>query len=183
MAARIWSSAISGLVWKRISAGTPALARRSRSSALAAVLTRHADRMTSLLGETRIIDDPGPDGAVPLNLRQNLGAHHGQQRLIGPVRLGDKGVKGWVSGLHAARLHARGDRLDALALTGQEQTRAGGLQRCRSIRVTEHARQLLHISCKARFPRFCAIPVIHPSRRHEIPPRDRITNPTPTQNF
>jgi len=27
---------------------------------------------------------------------------------------------------------------------------------------------VLHISCKARFPRFCAIPVIHPSLRHEI---------------
>ena len=137
-------------------------------AALAAVLTRNPDRMTSLLGETRIIDDPGPDGAVPLNLRQNLGAHHGQQRLIGPVRLGNKVVQGLVSCLDATRLHARGDRLDALALTGQDQARAVGLQGRRSIRVTEHARQTLHISYKARLSCFCAVPVIHPSLRHEI---------------
>ena len=68
-------NAISGLVWKQTSSGTPAMSRRAGSAArrlrqadrnlaivllaqLTAILLCHADRVAALLGKSGVVDDP-----------------------------------------------------------------------------------------------------------------------------
>ncbi len=49
---------------------------------LATILPRDADRVLSLLGEARIIDDPRLDRPVPRDLRQNQFAYLCQHHLV-----------------------------------------------------------------------------------------------------
>ena len=89
---------------------------------LATVLPCHADRMRAFLREAGVVDDPGADRPMPLDGGHHLLAHGGQHGLIGPVGLGDEVVQRLVRGLHPTGFHARGHRLDALAIAGKQQS-------------------------------------------------------------
>ena len=81
-AARSWSSAICGLVWKTTSSGTPASARRSGSS------THSCGRW-----HAGVVDDQRPDRAAPLDDGQDTGAHHREHCVVGPQRFRHHAVK------------------------------------------------------------------------------------------
>src|SRR5580658_1804807 len=57
---------------------------------LAAILPPDPDRMPSLLGEARVIDDPSLDRSVTLYLRQHQSADLGQNPLVRPVAFPNK---------------------------------------------------------------------------------------------
>ena len=54
---------------------------------LAAILPRHPHRVRALLGEAGVIDNPVQHRPLPLDCRQHLRPHRGQDRRIVPVRL------------------------------------------------------------------------------------------------
>ena len=83
-----------------------------------------------------------------LNDRQGARLHGGEHRLVGPVRLRHEVVQRLMCCLYTPRLHARGHRLDALAITGQQQSRAIRLKRRRAIGVTKRQRDRLNIGGK-----------------------------------
>src|SRR6185437_10584676 len=56
---------------------------------LPAILTRHTDRVRSLLGKTGVIDDPRFDRSMALYRRQYHLTHFGQNTLVRPRRLAD----------------------------------------------------------------------------------------------
>ena len=116
---------------------------------VAAVLPGDADRMHAFLRNAGVVDHPAADPAAPLDDRQHMGAHGGQQRVVGPVRLGDEMMQRLVRRLDTPRLHARRHRLDALAGAGQQQARAVGPERRCAVGVPERARQSLDIDAKA----------------------------------
>ena len=57
---------------------------------LPAILVRHPDRMPSLLGKARIVDDPRLDRSVTLDRRQHHLTHLGQHRRIRPPTLANE---------------------------------------------------------------------------------------------
>jgi hypothetical protein len=96
---------------------------------LAAVLPRHTHGMLALLGKAAVIDDPVRHRPMPLERRQHLCPHCGQQRRIVPLGLRHHMVQRLVFGLYMRRIEPGGHRLDALALAGQQQTGAVGPRR------------------------------------------------------
>src|SRR4051812_37228121 len=118
---------------------------------LAAILTRHPDRVPALLGEAGIVDDPGLDGPSTLEGGQDQVAHLGEHGRIGPRRLTDEMQQRLVLGGGPGRSCHRGHRFYALALGRHEQARAVVPQRCGSIGVTDGISQRLDIGSKPRF--------------------------------
>ena len=57
---------------------------------LPAKLPRHPNRMLTLLGKAGIVDDPGLDRIVPLDMWQHHLAHLGQHLLVRPLSLTDE---------------------------------------------------------------------------------------------
>ena len=106
--------------------------------------------MRTLLLKPRVVDDPGFDASVRRKRRRRKFANLRQHRLIRPPRLPDEVQQRLMRRRRARRRHHRGDRLDALALAGHQQTGAIIHQRARSVRVPEHARQTVHVSHKPR---------------------------------
>jgi len=90
---------------------------------LSTVLPCHTNRMLALFGYAGVVDDQRPDRAVPLYDGQHVGAHCGEHHVIRPVGLRYEMMQRLMRSLHASRLHTRSDRLDALAITGQQQSR------------------------------------------------------------
>ena len=101
--------------------------------------------MLALLGEASIVNDPRYHRSVLLHRCQDLPAHFIQQSLVTPGRLGHQMVQGLPCSLHIVRTKSRSHRLDALSLTGQQQTFAVVLQRRVSIFVSRGSRQAFHI--------------------------------------
>jgi hypothetical protein len=60
---------------------------------LTAILPGDADRMNALLGESRVVDDPGAYPAALLNGWKDIGSNPPQQILLRPVSVGDKMVQ------------------------------------------------------------------------------------------
>jgi hypothetical protein len=118
---------------------------------LPAILPRHADRLRALLGVAGVVDDPGVDRAVLLDGWQHLAAHRGQHRLVRPVRLGDQMMQRLLRRLHPLRLQPGRHRLDALALTRQQQPGAVGLERRGAISVAEFRNQRIEIGVETGF--------------------------------
>ena len=73
---------------------------------LAAILPGDADRMNALLGESRVVDDPGDYPAALLDGGKNKGSNPSQQVLLRPVGVGDKMVQRLMRALDAAGLDA-----------------------------------------------------------------------------
>jgi len=112
---------------------------------LATVLPRHAYRVPALLGKAGVVDDPGRDRT---ERRQHLVACCGQKRLIRPGRLGDEMVQRLVRSTHPLGPDPSRHRLDALALTRQDQAAAVSGERLRAISVRQGARKGFDVSCK-----------------------------------
>ena len=69
---------------------------------LTAILPGDADRMNALLGESRVVDDPGAYPAALLDGRKDKGSNPPQQILLRPVGVGDKMVQRLMRALDAA---------------------------------------------------------------------------------
>ncbi len=91
---------------------------------LAAVLPRHANRMLTFLRKRRAIDDPISNRPVLLDRRHHLLAHRMQHCRVIPLSLGHHVMQRLMCGLDLSRFHPGRHRLDALALTRQQQPRA-----------------------------------------------------------
>jgi hypothetical protein len=57
---------------------------------LTAILTRHPDRMTPLLGKAGIVDDPGFNRTAGFDNRQDQLLYPAENPLLRPRRVGDK---------------------------------------------------------------------------------------------
>src|SRR5271166_1157606 len=106
--------------------------------------------MRTLLLKPRVVDDPGFHASVRGKRRRRKVANLRQHRLIRPRRLPNEVQQRLMRRRDTRRRHHRGDRLDALALAGHQQTGAIIHQRARSVRMPEHARQTVHVSRKPR---------------------------------
>ena len=106
-----------------------------------------------MLGEAGVIDNPVQHRPVPLDRRQHLRPHRGQDRCIVPRRLGHHVVQRLMFGLHMGGVEPRCHRLDALALAGQQQAGAIGARRGRAAGMPQHSGNRIQIS---RQPRFAA---------------------------
>lgn len=84
--------------------------------------------MASLLGKSRIIDYPCHHGSTLQHGREDKSKTEVQNLLIAPRGIGYQMVQRLVHPSHVVRRQASGHRLDALALTGQQQTRAAILE-------------------------------------------------------
>jgi hypothetical protein len=107
--------------------------------------------MPTLLGKAGIVDDPGHDRTVPLDLWQYHLAHLGQHLRVRPLSLTDKMQQRLMLGRRAIRRRDRRHRLHALALARHQQPGAIMPQRLLAVLVTNHARKPLDISRKSRF--------------------------------
>src|ERR1700674_2708615 len=118
---------------------------------LPAVLGRHPNRMPSLLGKARVVDDPGRDRSMTLDLRQHHLANLGQNRLVRPSPLADKMQQRLMLCRSSPRRRDRSHRLNALALTRHHQAPAIVAQWPSPIRMPDHAHKTLDIVRKPRF--------------------------------
>jgi hypothetical protein len=80
--------------------------------------------MLPLLGKTRVVYDPRHDWAVFLHGWQHISPHFGQHLFVVPGRVGHQVMQGLVHATNIMWSQARSHRLDALAFTGQQQSRA-----------------------------------------------------------
>ena len=107
--------------------------------------------MPTLLGKAGIVDDPGHDRTVPLDLWQYHLAHLGQHLLVRPLSRADKMQQRLMLGGRAIRRRDRRHRLNALALARHQQAGAIMQQRFLAVFVANHARKPLDIPRKSRF--------------------------------
>ncbi len=118
---------------------------------LTAVLVRHPNRMPPLLRKARVVDDPGLDRSVTLDLRQHHLTHFAQHIVVGPPPFTDKMQQRLMLRGRAPRRRDRRHRLYTLALTRHHQSQAIVVQRTRPIRVSDHTHKPLDIARKPRF--------------------------------
>jgi len=131
-----------------------------------AVLSRHADRVSPLLGEAGVIHDPGGDGP---ERRQDVVPHRGQQRVVGPGGLGDEMVQRLVRGADLLGVDPGRHGLDTLALAGQDQTTAVGAERRLAIGMRQGAAHRSDVIRKPLLQRPCRHTMLsHPQTRVAI---------------
>ena len=118
---------------------------------LAAILPCHPYRMPALLGKARVVDDPGLDRPMPLDLRQHHLAHLGQDLLVRPAPFADKMQQRLMLRRRPLRCRHRRHRLYALALARHHQANAVIPQRPGPVRMADHAHKSLDIRRKSRF--------------------------------
>ena len=116
----------------------------------AAILPRDADRMGPLFRNARVVHDPGFDGALSLEGRQNQLENLTQDRLVRPGRFADQMQKRLMFGRDACRRNNRRHRLDALALAGHQQPDAIIVQGLGPIGMPDHFNKSLDIGGKTR---------------------------------
>src|SRR5215208_3965482 len=119
---------------------------------LAAILTRHPDRVTALLWKAGVVDDPGLDRAAAFDDRQGQLLYPAENSLVRPRRVGNKMQQRLVLGRDPGRCRYRRNRLDALAFSRQQQTPAIITQWCRPIRMPDHLGERLNIGAKPFLP-------------------------------
>ena len=107
--------------------------------------------MRARLGEAGVVDDPGLDRTVLLHGGQHARADHGEHRGIRPVGLGDQVVHRLMRCLHPAGLDPGSHRLDALAVTRQQQAGAVAPNRGDAVGMAERRTKRLDIGRKPRF--------------------------------
>jgi hypothetical protein len=103
----------------------------------------------ALLGDAGVVDHPAADGPLLLDDGQHTGADGGQERLVGPVGLGDEMVQRLMGGLDAPGLDAGRYGFDALASARQQQARAIRPERRDPVSVPERAAECLDIGAQA----------------------------------
>src|SRR5208282_3933906 len=89
---------------------------------LTAILMSHADRMFSLLGKSRVIDDRNFDRPVPLHQRLNFFTHLVQHVRVGPLRLANKMQQRLMLWLYPRRRRDRRQWFHALAASRDYQS-------------------------------------------------------------
>ena len=109
--------------------------------------------MSALLGEAGVIDNPVKHRPMPLDRRQHLRPHRGQDRRIVPVRRCHHGVQRLMFGLHVRRFQARGHWFNALARARQQQAGAIGAYRGRPARMPQHSGNRIQIGRQPGFAR------------------------------
>ena len=136
---------------------------------VAAILPRHPNRMSPLLGKARVVDDPGRDRAMPLDRRQYLLPHLRQHAFVRPTARADEMQQRLMLCRHPRRLCHSRQRLHALALARQHQAKAIVAQRTFTVLVPDHARKPIHIPLK---PRSTVISKVHlsPHAGRKSPP-------------
>ena len=107
---------------------------------------RHADRMGSVFGKGSVVDDPGLNRAVPLDLGQHHLAHLGQHHLVRPRAFRHEMQQRLVLGADTLRRRRCCDRLNALPFAGQKQTRAIVAHRPDPGRMPDHFRKPIEIA-------------------------------------
>jgi hypothetical protein len=113
--------------------------------------------MLSLLGEARIVDDPGPDWSMTLDPRQYHLANFGHDLLVGPAALPDKMQQRLMLRRCSPRRRDRRHRFNALASDRHHQACAIVTQWAGTIRVPDHAHKSIDVVPKPpinalRFP-------------------------------
>ena len=107
---------------------------------LSAILVRHADRVFALLGEGRVINDPGHDGRGLLHRLQHAAPHGGEQGVVVPRRVGDQMMQRLVRTANVVRGEACRHRLHAICARWAVGDRGNKLSRARCGRhVSRHA--------------------------------------------
>jgi hypothetical protein len=101
--------------------------------------------MRALLGKAAVVDDPVRHRSMPLDRRQHLCPHRGQHRRIVPLGLRHHVVQRLVLGLHMRGVKPCCHRLDALALTGQQQAGAISLRCGRAAGMSQHTGDRIQI--------------------------------------
>src|ERR1700688_4619348 len=99
-------------------------------------------------GISGIVDDPGLDRTVPLDLWHHHLAHLGQHLLVRPLSLADEMQQRLMLGRRAMRRRDRRHLLNALALARHQQAGAIMPQRFLAVLVANHARKALDIPRK-----------------------------------
>src|ERR1019366_5450099 len=122
---------------------------------LAAILPRYPDRVPPLLGKAGVVDDPGFNRPVTLDLRQHHLAHLGQHPLVRPRRVADEMQQGLMLRRTPRRRRHRRHRLQAPALARQHQANAIVPQRPSTVSMANHAHKPLDIPRKSRFTVVC----------------------------
>jgi hypothetical protein len=128
---------------------------------LTAILPGDADRMNALLGEPRVVDDPGAYPAALLNGWKDKGSNPPQQILLRPVGVGDKMVQRLMRALDAAGFDAGRYRLDALSIAGKNEPGTVGTKWRPPIRVPQGRRDRLNVRRKSRLAAFTLRISIH----------------------
>ena len=123
---------------------------------LTAILPGDAHRMNALLGESRVVDDPGAYPAALLDGRNNKGSNPPQQILLRPVGVGDKMVQRLMRALDAVGFDAGRYRFDALTIAGENEPRTVGAKWRPPIRVPQARRDMLNVRRK---PRLASLPI------------------------
>ena len=106
---------------------------------------RHADRMGPVLGKARVVDDPGTNSAVPLDLGQHHLPHFAQHSRVRPHALGHEMQQRLVLRADPRRRRRRCDRLHALPIARQKQPRAIVAHRPHTCRMPDHANKPIEI--------------------------------------
>jgi hypothetical protein len=119
---------------------------------LAAILTRHPDRMTALLGKAGVVDDPGFDRAAAFDEWQGQLLDPAENPLIRPRCVGNEMQQRLVLGRDSRRCRYRRDRLDALAFAWHQQAQAVITQRLRSICMPDHLGERIDIGREPFLP-------------------------------
>src|ERR1700735_3819039 len=128
---------------------------------LTAILPGDADRMNALLGESRVVDNPGAYPAALLDGGKNKGPTASQQILLRPVGVGDKMMQRLMRALNAAGFDAGRHRLPALPIAGKNEPRTVGADRRTPIRVPQARRHVLHVRRKSTFASLAICISIH----------------------
>jgi len=106
--------------------------------------------MLALLGNTGVVDNPGADWCIFLDLRQHERAHGRKQLAFVPWCLRHEMMQRLVLGADLVGRNACRHRLDALSVTGQQQSGAVRGERSMPIHMTDHFAQMLDILSKTR---------------------------------
>ena len=116
---------------------------------LTAILPGDPHRMNALLGESRVVDNPGAYLAALLDGRKDKGSNPPQQILLRPVGVGDKMVQRLMRALDAAGFDAGRYRLNALSIAGKNEPRTVGAKWRPPIRVPQGRRDMLNVRRKS----------------------------------
>ena len=119
---------------------------------LAAILARHPDRVTAFLRKAGVVDNPGFDRAAAFDDRQGQLLYPAEYRLVRPRCVGDEMQQRLVLGRDPGRRRHCRDRLNALALSRQQQAPAIVTQRLGPIGMPDHLGQRLNVGRKPFLP-------------------------------
>jgi hypothetical protein len=115
-----------------------------------AILMRNANRMGSLFGEPRVINDPGFDGSLEFHGLASIIPGHAENRFIRPTCLGYQVMQGLVPRLYMNRVQPGRHGLNAFPVPWQDQPLAIQSQGLPAIGMTSGLCQQTDIGIETR---------------------------------